>query len=266
MRSHRLRAAAGNAAGGIITSNLELYWDFGNTSCYNSSVSNTAITDLSGNGYNATFQNTSSYGAITFNSNNGGFVELSNEQKYVKLNTATFLALTFGTSPFTFEYFMNIKSSGFSLFTESAFEYNGSNFLNPEFSINVGPASTGIKLIGKGLEGYQSTSHISANSIDIDTTNVYANLNYGWEHFVASRTSTSNGGMNFYRNNSLIKSTRNSSNYTIPSPGYFILFGGNTFFQQASHFAILRIYKGKGLTASEVAQHYNFEKARFGLT
>ena len=71
MRNHFLRAAAGNTSGGgsIVTTNLVQYYDFGNTACYNTSVSTTAVSDLSGNNTDAVFAS-----APTFSFLNGGFI------------------------------------------------------------------------------------------------------------------------------------------------------------------------------------------------
>ena len=52
MRSHKLRAAVGNAAdpGAIVTGAI-MHWDFGDTNCWNRT--NSTVTDLTGNGLNA---------------------------------------------------------------------------------------------------------------------------------------------------------------------------------------------------------------------
>ena len=280
MRNHFLRAAAGNVSGApnIVTTGLQTYYDFGNTSCYNPSSSATAVTDLTGNGNNSTYQNTATYGNPTFNSNNGGFVEISNEQQFLKKNSGS-TGLSLGTSQFTIEYFMNIKSYGFSLFNAASSEFNFSPFTLRSHTMQItSPSSSNPKMQGQGMEGNSSTSHIfelnfstgasfgPAPTINIDSTDVYASLNFGWEHFVASRESTSSNGMKFYRNNSLIRTTRNACNYTIPSAGFSTNSVAEQYMTNASHFAIFRIYFNHALTATEVDQNYQAEKARFGLS
>ncbi len=277
MRNHFLRAAAGNVSGGsIVTTGLHTYYDLGNTSCYNPSSSPTAVTDLTGNGNNSTYQNTASYGNPTFNSNNGGFVEISNEQIFLKKNSGS-TALAFGTGQFTIEFFMNIKSDGFNIFGAAASEFNYSPFTlrTHTFNINIG-TSGNARVTGEGIEGSTSTSHIFELNfstgasfgpppiINIDSTT--QNLNFGWEHFVASRENMSGTGMKFYRNNSLIKTTLNLCNYTYPSAGFSQNSIGENYMKNASHFAIFRIYSGHALTATEVDQNYQAEKARFGLS
>ena len=69
--SHRLRAAAGNASGGIVTTGLAQYWDFGDPNCYNTNVSTTTITDLSGVGNHGYFLSSQP----TYYSANGGYVQ-----------------------------------------------------------------------------------------------------------------------------------------------------------------------------------------------
>ena len=72
--------------------------------------------------------------------------------------------------------------------------------------------------------------------------------------------------MKFYRNNSLIRTTTNGCNYPIPSAGFSTNSVGENYMMNASHFAIFRIYSGHALTATEVDQNYQAEKARFGLS
>ena len=159
MRNHFLRAAAGNVSGGaIVTTGLHTYYDFGNTSCYNPSSSPTAVTDLTGNGNNSTYQNTASYGNPTFNSNNGGFVEISNEQIFLKKNSGS-TGLSLGTSQFTIEYFMNIKTVGFNLFSASSSEFNFSPFTLRSHTMQIdAPSSSVPRIRGQGMEGSSSTS------------------------------------------------------------------------------------------------------------
>ena len=105
--------------------------------------------------------------------------------------------------------------------------------------------------------------------INIDTTNHYSpnNQYHGWEHFVASRTSTGTNGMTFYRNNTVIDTRTNSINYNSLSQNGGMLQDTVHYFKQPnSRHAILRVYLGHGLTATEVDQNYQAEKARFGLS
>ena len=87
-----------------------------------------------------------------------------------------------------------------------------------------------------------------------------------WLHIVATRTSTSANGFNFYVNNSLISSGTNSNNYTYSK---YVHFGDFTKWptpdnnQQEAKLGLIRYYK-KGLTSSEVTQNWKAQKARFG--
>jgi len=78
MRSHKLRAAAGNAGGpGAIVTGAIMHWDFGDTNCWNRT--NSTITDLTGNGRNAIIYNFNSNNeSHSYNSSKGGYLAASN--------------------------------------------------------------------------------------------------------------------------------------------------------------------------------------------
>ena len=280
MRSHRLRAAAGNAAGGIITSNLEIYYDFGNTSCYNSSVSSTAVTDLSGNGNNATYQNTH-LGSPTFNSSNGGYVSISNANIFLKKDSGTSI-YDIGTGSYTIEFFMNLTAiNSYHIFDSFVQGFAPGDILESHYFIIQPRASSSLndyRLRGKGLTGSSSKANQQYTNFntgasqsappfyDIDVNSYYGSSTptTGWEHFVVSRENTSSNGIKFYRNGSVIRTSTSGINY---NENLYVYYGNKEeYMKNQGNYAIMRVYIGKGLTSTEVTQHYDFEKARFGLT
>lgn len=284
MRSHHLRAAAGNASGGgsIVTTNLRRHYDFGDTSCYNSSVSNTAVTDLSGNSFNAAWAS-----APIFNSANGGYIEMGSgtAAQLQASSVASSLSRYIGTGNYTIEFWLNAytQSTGtvgnwyndapinivFSpqmVFTWHAFtlrqagydwtgwgHYGSQNYYSYNFTTGVVTPSYGAEVYNGSNSSYpQPTFKSSAY-----TTNGYQ----GWEHIVLTRTSTSTNGLKFYRNNTLEFTGTSSMNYAASATSGDLDWGNSP----QSRFAVLREY-AYGFTATDVAQNYNAQKARFGLS
>tara|TARA_Y100001935_G_C17235096_1_gene472551 strand:- start:234 stop:1097 length:864 start_codon:yes stop_codon:yes gene_type:complete len=287
MRSHRLRAAAGGA-GGLVTTNLNRHYDFGDTNSYSSSSFPT-VNDLSGNGYGATWENTQSL-APTFSSSNGGYVILgTNQVNYLKSdntniggssNTSFNQALTrlAGTGNFTIEFWVNIHTppSGYS----SQYSYLYSDWPS-EYIITYNPFSLTIKNYrmslyiqngGWGSFGLDGSSNIVGQGIQYSqwTTNTYTSTgNQGWEHIVVSRTSTGTNGLKFYRNNTLEFTGTNSINYNcnvnVNSTGDKT-YGDRQYSGTlaGTYIAIIREYL-YGFTAADVATNFNADRARFGL-
>ena len=82
MRSHKLRAAAGNSGPSAIVAGAIMHWDFGDTNCWNRT--NSTVTDLTGNGLNGTIDNYNTNNEThTYNSNKGGYCEVAQTGNYL---------------------------------------------------------------------------------------------------------------------------------------------------------------------------------------
>lgn len=278
MRAHRLRAAAGNvSSGSFVTDGLIQHFDFSDTNCYASSGA-TAITDLSGNSNNMTFAaaptlTTSSYGS------GGRHIEVASSSTGDKhayygtdQSTAGFTQ-TQGTNPFTIEFWLNAQGSGTSVSPNYKFFIDTLQTMNfSPFSIVYKDFDLSIqaKMASTGMSGSsQDNSVNNGDQINIDSSDRYNSSSFaGWEHFVAVRENTSTNGMKYYRNGSLIKQDTNSINYAGADSGFFVSLTECRLFRHSddAKYAIFRRYVNKGLTATEVQQHYDLDKGRFGLS
>tara|TARA_A100001035_G_scaffold253029_1_gene225924 strand:- start:1898 stop:2749 length:852 start_codon:yes stop_codon:yes gene_type:complete len=283
MRNHFLRAAAGNVSGApnIVTTNLVQHFDFGDTNSYNTSVSTTTITDLSGAGNHAFFLN-----APTFSTSNGGYIQPTASNQYAQKGTPTgagsaanqSFMRSIGTGNYTIEIWMNIFGQGGS--QDPAYQDTTQEVsFSPTFSFNFYyhnlAQHLNFRLGSQGHEGSTNIYNINITNgtstanvpvITIDPSNHYTSGYNGWEQFVVSRTSTSTNGLKYYRNNSLLRTSTNSINYVIPQIGGGVTDVVHYFKNIDSRYAIFRFYKGHGLTATEVDQNYQAQKARFGLS
>ena len=82
-----------------------------------------------------------------------------------------------------------------------------------------------------------------------------------WNHLVYSRLDNTSDETKIYLNNSLINSVTNFYNYDYMSY-FFLNFHG--FGKPGIRQGIVRFYRGKALTASEVTTNWNAQKSRFG--
>jgi hypothetical protein len=272
MRSHLLRAAAGNvSAAPIVTSNLALHYDFGDTNCWNQS--GTAVTDLTGNGNNSTLPSSN----VSYGSGQGGHLSKANAGA-VTLSTDVFPIN--GANPFALEYWVNhdpLASNQHALFQDWYYHYPLYSGV-PAYQYNAGVGywqQTNYGVAGEGMNGSGTTggspgplSGRPDSTITYFESNYYTGSSTGWEQLVFSRESTSTNGFKVYRNASNIYTGTNSINYdcrTTPS-NYVILIRQRNLFKFQGGVAIFRMYTGAGLTSTEVTQNYNAQKARFGLS
>ena len=286
MRPHLLRAAAGNASSGgggsIVTTNLRRHYDFGDTNCYDITVSTTAVTDLSGNSRDAAWST-----GPSFNSANGGYIQMgSGTASQLKSNSKVgALSRVVGTGAYTIEFWLNVYTQGsgtvgnwyndtpanivFSpqfVFTFYAFtlrqpsydwfgwgHYGTQNYYDYNLTTGTVTPSYGAVVYNGSNSSYPQPTFVSGAY----STNGYQ----GWEHIVLTRSGTSTNGLKFYRNNTLEFTGTSTMNYNAPTSAAGDLDYGNS---PSSRFAVLREYT-YGFTATDVAQNYNAQKARFGL-
>ena len=278
MRSHHLRAAAGNVSSSGdtfsstgVTNNLAVHWDFGNTSCWNQS--GTAITDLTGNSNNGTLPGSN----VSYGSGQGGHLSKTSNAS-VTLSTDVFPIN--GANPFALEYWVNntaLASNVHALFQDWYYHYPLYSGV-PSYQYNAGLGynlNTTYGLQGQGMSGSGLTggspgplSGRPDTTITAFQNNYYSGTSTGWEQLVFSRESTSTNGFKVYRNGSNIYTGTNSINYdarTTPS-NYVNIIRQRNLFTLTGGAAIFRMYTGAGLTSTQVTQNYDSQKVRFGLS
>jgi hypothetical protein len=230
----------------LVTAGLVLDLDAGNSASY--AGNGTTWTDLSGRGNNGTLVNSVTYnsanqGYLVFNGN-GSYAGSGGYNPYVSLPQST--DFDFGPGDFTVEMWsyttnanthpeyitLNVNSLSYAAFR---MEYWNGN-------VNL-------------LHSYDGTSHVSGGSFSI-TYNV-------WQHIVVSRIA---GSVAVYVNG-VLKTT-----YSLPGSliaqqnsriGDFYL--SNGYYSFSGNIALVKIFKGKGLTSTETTNHFSLTKSRFGL-
>ena len=229
-----------------LASAIVLDLDAGNTSSY--SGSGTRWTDLSGKGNHGTLVNSVTHnsanpGYLVFNGNgfqvgNGGY------NPYVDLPRST--DLDFGADDFTVELWAYTTTANAHPCIISL-NVNGSTYA--AFRMEYWNGNMNL------MHSYSGTSHASGGSFAI-TLNA-------WQHIVVSRIA---GSVSVYVNGvpkltySLPGSLLAQQNSRI---GDF--FGSNGFYSFSGNIATTKIFKGKGLTSTEVLTNFNLTKSRFGL-
>ncbi len=252
--------AAGGGSGfpdGIITDNLRQHIDFGNTSCYNSSVSTTAVTDLSGNSCNAVISQTTH---LSFSSSDGGHVILdpSATSNLPILYQSSDIWNNLGTGDYTLEFWFNLYGKAQ---THMLYRDNYSSGYNLHVFVEQGRWA-----VANGFSG--SFIYEDNNTKSFTNNDSYS----GWKQMVISR---SGSDLKFYKNGALMNNinqtatattnyTNNSFSANSYSAALWTLVNFATY-HFLGKFAIFRFYRSKGLSAAEVAHNYDTEKARFGL-
>jgi hypothetical protein len=234
------------AAPSLVTTGLVLNLDAGNLSSY--SGTGTTWTDLSGNGnhgslFNSVTYNSSNQGFFVFNGN-GSHVVSGGFNPYVSLPMST--DFDFGTANFTVELWALTTSAN----------------PHPEFiTLNVNSASyAGFRMeYWNGnvqlLHSYDGVNHVSGGSFPIVFNT--------WQHIVVSRIS---GAVSVYVNG-VLKTTYSLPGSLLAQQNSRIgdFYGSNGFYSFSGNIALVKIFKNKGLTATEAANHFILTKSRFGL-
>jgi len=228
-----------------VTTGLVLNLDAGNLASYAGTGS--TWTDLSGRGNHGTLNsvtyNSSNQGAMVFN----GYENGGRPNPFVSLPAST--DFNFGADDFTVEMWTYITTvnSHPNLLT-----INGNSNWFAAIRLGYWQGSIGI------LHSYDGSNWVSGinNSCTIDVD--------AWRHIVISRIS---GNVKVYINgvektsyslpgNLMSNAESEIGRLNHPDVGYFSMSG---------KIATTKIYKGKGLTASEVITHFDLLRSRFGL-
>ena len=222
----------------IVTDKLVLHLDAGYPASYTGS--GTLWKDASRNGNNATLIN-----GPTFDSANGGSIVFDGTNDYAQVPNSSSLQL--GTGDFTIEMWWYMIGSGncrgFTL--GDASDANG-------MELYVGNS-------GASLYVYiQNAIRITADSVPSFDA---------WHHYVIERTG---GTMKLYVDG-VVQSGTYSSSQSLGTGTDGDLRLGVEYYSSSLNFvgdckiSNFKIYKGKGLTAAEVTQNFNYHKSRFGL-
>ena len=229
-----------------LVSAIVLDLDAGSTSSY--AGSGTRWTDLSGKGNHGTLVNSVTYnsanqGYLVFNGN-GSYVGSGGYNPYVDLPRST--DLDFGADDFTVELWAYTTTANAHPCIISL-NVNGSSYA--AFRMEYWDGNMNL------FHSYNGSSHASGGSFAI-TLNA-------WRHIVVSRIA---GSVSVYVNG--------VSKLTYSLPGSLLaqqnsrigdFFGSNGYYSFSGNIATTKIYKGKGLTSTEVLTQFDLTKSRFGL-
>ena len=166
----------------------------------------------------------------------------------------TFMPL--GTSNMTFELWA--KPNGFLTTPFNLYRKTSSNATRNSFTFLLQfPFLVGIVVYSPESDSGTSTTFTTgANTFSTGT----------WQHLVFTHD-TSIGQVKVYNNTTLIETNTDTTNWSSypnnNSDTYFLTVGKGDGFTYSGDISIVRIYKDKALTASEVTQNYNSEKGRY---
>ena len=234
------------SAPSLVNDGLVLNLDAGNSASY--SGTGNIWTDLSGRGNNGTLVNTITHsttnpGYLIFNGN-GSYAGSGGYNPYVSLPKST--DFDFGSGDFTVEMWtytttanphpeyitLNVNGGSYAAFR---MEYWNGN-------VNL-------------LHSYNGVSHANGGSFPITLD--------AWQHIAVSRI----GGSVAVYVNGVLKTTYSLTGSLIAQQDSRIgdFYGSNGYYSFSGNISITKIYKGKGLTSSEVTTHFDLLKSRFGL-
>jgi hypothetical protein len=211
----------------IITNNLKLNLDAGNTKSYPGSGS--TWLDLSGNGYNGTLS------TITYSSANKGFMTFNGTSSYI---TTAFDSVAVGSMPITLELWINSDSSTPVGIFDSA--PNNQNVLRNFSSGNI--------------EWWNASPSVSLG-LSAST----------WYQLLFIFRFQTNRYIDYYRNSQFVSTTMGSTTSTFTWTG--LRFGdinNGTAGRYAGKLAIARVYNSL-FSLNDVIQNFNATKGRFNL-
>lgn len=225
----------------IVTQNLILHWDAGNSASY--SGSGTTIEDLTSNNYDGTLVN-----GVGYSSSNGGILTLDGTNDYINRVSVP----NFGITNRTVDMWFNVDAlspSGFRRVLTFPFDDGATDI--PALTIGYGTTSTSME-VGFGSGG--GSGYVLNLSFSVGVwINVVATIN------------ASTGVIIVYINNSSVGTGTYTSGGISTSPPLNI--GRyNTNYGQFGDFSFgnLKIYD-RILSSTELTQNFNAEKSRYGL-
>ncbi len=230
----------------LVTAGLVLNLDAGNSSSY--AGSGTRWTDLSPQGNHGTLVNTITHsttnpGYLIFNAN-GNAISQGGRNPYVSLPQST--DFDFGTGDFALEMWAYTTAANphpdFITLNQNLGSYAALRIEYWNNSLNI-------------LHSYDGNSHVSGPNIPFTLNS--------WQQIVISRIS---GTAKVYLNGDL-KSTYSLPGSLLAQQETRIgdLRGSLGFYSFSGNISIVKMFKNKGLTDTEVLNHFNLTKSRFGL-
>ena len=219
----------------IITDGLVLCLDAADKKSY--SGSGTAWSDRSGNNNHGTLQN-----GPTFDSANGGSINFDSSNDRVAISNSDSLNPTDGL---TIEAWVNFDADSPDFIFEKG-------YVNTQWSLFSHGTDIMFRTFHDADSGYTSTSVTKSTYI----------TNGQWHHIVGSWDGSNK---RIFIDSNLVKTaTKTGALKTSSLDAAIGTFGTNVNYPFGGSIAKVGIYN-RGLTASEVLQHYNATKSRFGL-
>jgi hypothetical protein len=232
------KAYLGAAALVIVSTNLKLHLDAGDSTSYGGS--GTTWSDLTSEDNDGTIS------GATYSSSDGGIFDFDGTDDYVSVDSSS--DLTFGTGDFTVECWVKPDDFG------SRGTFYDSRPSNGNTGITIGHESSSgeIRVYMTATSG----SDIVVQSSDFETGE--------WQHIAVTRSS---GTVTLFINGvSKDTGTRTTdlNNTNAVNIGYKT-YTSSTYNYFNGGIAQVRVYKGTGLTSTQVLQNYNATKSTFGL-
>lgn len=228
----------------IITNGLVLSLDAADRNSYPGS--GTTWRDMSGNNTNGSLTN-----GPTFNSGNGGSIAFDGSNDYVALGTGT--TINVFPSDFTVSVWAKRQQTGLYATTIIGDWYTNSVATTDQWQIQYGNNNGGT---------------VTTLYVYIEPGWVFENISTGiaidnWVNCVVTRIGST---MTLYANGKSLGTATNSRTWGTSAGNMNIGIDGNNSSEPfLGNIANILIYKGNGLTATEVLQNYQAQKSRFGL-
>jgi len=228
---------SGKSGPDIVENGLVLCLDAANKFSY--PRTGTTWTDLSGNSNNGTLTN-----GPTFSAGNMGSILFDGTNDYTSITTGE--NFNFGTGNFTIECWVYFNTVSVNSIFMSKYVLWTSNL---DFVARLVTSSKKMQFFG----GDDAAINITTN----DTISASQ-----WYHYTVSRIS---GVTTIYLNG--VSQNSHTGSVSIPNDKTELRIGISHENDEAFNGRIsnVKVYKGKGLSASEVLQNYNAVKSRFGL-
>ncbi len=246
MPIQQMMLGSGGEASDITWSNLVLYLDAGKNNSY--SGSGTTWSDLTAGNHHATLVHSPTYSSTS----GGGSFTFDGSNDYATIPDAN--DFIFGTGDFTEEVWFKRSST-----------------TGEEIAIERGDSSSWQGTRMDDLNAKPTHYTESTGSLELTTTTSVTN---DWVHYVVVKYQGSFNSVarKFYKNsvysnaqwNIGIGSSWEPKGTSVSSDYNLHIAGADSSKRFTGEIAIIRIYKGKALSESEVLQHYNAEKTRFG--
>jgi hypothetical protein len=229
----------------IVTDGLVLALDAGNIKSYNAGISTTTWTDLSGRGNTGTLTN-----GPTYSSANGGSLSFDGTDDYVTLMDSD--NWHFSSGNFTAECWAYPTASP-----------NQPILVGQWDGVGGGTGLSWVMLLSNDSNRYLRAAISSTGSgVDFDLiSSTSLGLNQ-WNHCAFVRNGST---FTLYLNGVSVASTTNSN--ALFNATNSLTIGASSSNTQPFNGRIsnVKIYKGKGLTETEVSQNFNALRGRFGV-